>query len=397
MTTLANDFRRVGILLLATVLVVGLVAVLVLATETILLIFLGILFGILLVKLSDKLKGRVSLSYAWRLAIVTILLAMATVLAVISLAGVIEKRLSNLSERLDQSTEIANEWLGAYPTARGILGGVPLLGDALREDATGRQSEGDGRRPDGSPEGEGGGPSDNADTRKKENAGRDIANAAGELAKPVGGRIFSAIKRTIASSLGLIVNVWLVIFIALFVAASPDTYRMGFARLFPISHRDRVCEVMGKMGDDLFNWLIGRFATMAITGAGTALALWVIGVPLPFTIGVVTGILAFIPNIGAYVSGALAVLVAVPLGGAAVGWVLLAYTGVQMLESYIATPLIQQRLTSVPPALLLGFQFIMGALAGIIGLLVATPLLAAGKVLVTQVWIKDALGDEAVE
>lgn len=76
---------------------------------------------------------------------------------------------------------------------------------------------------------------------------------------------------------------------------------------------------------------------------------------------------------------------------------LLAYTGVQMLESYIATPLIQQRLTSVPPALLLGFQFIMGALAGIIGLLVATPLLAAGKVLVTQVWIKDALGDEAVE
>jgi predicted PurR-regulated permease PerM len=135
-------------------------------------------------------------------------------------------------------------------------------------------------------------------------------------------------------------------------------------------------------------------ATMAITGSATGAILWILGVPLPFMMGLITGLLAFIPNIGGLIAVTLASLLALPQGLSTVAWVIGLYCAMQLVESYVLTPLIQKRQVSLPPALLIGFQAFMGLVFGFLGLMVASPLLAVGMVVVNQLYVKDALGDD---
>lgn len=109
------------------------------------------------------------------------------------------------------------------------------------------------------------------------------------------------------------------------------------------------------------------------------------------TLGVMTALLSFVPNIGSFISLLLAVLFALPQGGtivlaAAIGYILL-----QLIESYVVTPLIQQRQAELPPALLISFQAILGVLFGFLGTAVASPLLAVVKVGVEELYVKDYL------
>ena len=219
----------------------------------------------------------------------------------------------------------------------------------------------------------------------------------GKLPQSAAGKVFSIIDRILSTTLGLVANILLIFFVGIFMAVDPALYRDGFARLFPIDRRERVKDILNRMGSTMFSWLMGRFMTMLITGAGTAGALLVLGVPMAITVGVITGLLTFVPNIGGILGLALAVLMALPQGLATVGWVVGLYAVLQLLESNVITPLLQQQQTAIPPALLLSFQVIMGALAGFLGLMVATPLLAASLVLVEQAWIKDVLGEPANE
>ena len=121
--------------------------------------------------------------------------------------------------------------------------------------------------------------------------------------------------------------------------------------------------------------------------------LWLLGVPMAITVGIITALLTFIPNIGGIIALALAMLMAFTQGPMTVLWVIVIYSVLQLIESNVISPLIQQHQTSIPPALLLSFQVILGALTGFMGLLVATPLLAATLVAVREFWIKDVLGD----
>jgi predicted PurR-regulated permease PerM len=180
-------------------------------------------------------------------------------------------------------------------------------------------------------------------------------------------------------------------FIGLFLAINPQLYRDGFAMLFRSQDRDKVATVMNKMGESMFNWLNGRLLSMLITGTGTAIALAILGVPMPMTVGVITGFLTFVPNIGAIISLALAILLALSQGPEIVIWVIIVYAALQLVESNIVTPIIQQKKTSIPPALLLAFQLIMAALTGFLGVMVATPLLAASITLVQEVWIEEVI------
>jgi predicted PurR-regulated permease PerM len=136
---------------------------------------------------------------------------------------------------------------------------------------------------------------------------------------------------------------------------------------------------------------------MLVTGIGAYLLLAVIGVPMAATLGILTGLLTFIPNIGAAIALMLAILFALPQGLAAAGMVLGAYLALQLMESYLVTPLIQQHQVSLPPALLIAFQALMGVLFGFIGAAVASPLLAASKRTIEMLYIEDYLGEAKQE
>jgi predicted PurR-regulated permease PerM len=182
--------------------------------------------------------------------------------------------------------------------------------------------------------------------------------------------------------------------IGVYSSASPAFYIDGVLRLFPPTRRDRWREVANMLGRALRWWLMGRVITMVLMSIFTSLALWAIQVPLAFTLGLIAGLLLFIPYIGAFVSAVPALLVGLIQGPQEALWVALVYTGVHLFEGYLITPFVQDRAVAAPPVLLLSAQLFAGVLFGMLGILFATPLAVVGMVLVQKLYLRETLGEE---
>ena len=132
--------------------------------------------------------------------------------------------------------------------------------------------------------------------------------------------------------------------------------------------------------------MFGRLVGMVFEGVFTYIMLLGYGlvtgdtIPMAALLAILTGLLAFVPNIGALISGALMVLVGFS-GGAQMGiYTIVVYFAVQNIDGYIVIPMIARKTVDLAPALVLAMQLIMGILFGILGLFLADPLLAMIKV-----------------
>jgi predicted PurR-regulated permease PerM len=126
--------------------------------------------------------------------------------------------------------------------------------------------------------------------------------------------------------------------------------------------------------------MFGRLLGMAVEGVGTWLALAIYGVPMAGLLGLLTGLLAFLPNIGAPISGLIMVMVGFS-GGTSMGLFCIAtYVIVQTVDGNIIVPMVAKKTVDLAPALVLGAQLVMGALFGILGLALADPLVAMIKI-----------------
>src|SRR5690606_39008154 len=150
-------------------------------------------------------------------------------------------------------------------------------------------------------------------------------------------------------------------------------------------------EVLSLCYETLKWWLIGMFAAMLVIGISTGIGLSLLGLPLAIPLALIAFLFAFIPNIGPWIAGIPIVLVGFLQGPQMALYAGLIYFGVQMIESYVITPLIFQKTVNIPPAMLLMFQVAFGIWAGMIGLLLAAPLLAVLLVIVKELYVKDYL------
>ncbi len=193
----------------------------------------------------------------------------------------------------------------------------------------------------------------------------------------------------------VITGLALMIFIALFVAADPELYARGVVRLLPPARRRRARQVLAELDWRMRRWLLGKLVTMVIIAAVTWAGLALIGVPLALALGILAGLLNFIPYVGPLVAFVPAMLLALMQGGlGTVGAVAGLWAGVQTLEGYILTPLIDQKAVDVPPALQLAALAIAGVTMGTIGVVLGAPLTAVLFVLVQRLYVEDALGDD---
>ena len=206
--------------------------------------------------------------------------------------------------------------------------------------------------------------------------------------------VLSQVTGIFSSTLGGLVNVLIVLITGLYLAFNPGSYRKGFASLFNSSYRPRLLEVMDKCYETLKNWFISRTITMTIVGVVTGAGLAILGIPFAIVLGIIAGILNFIPNLGPYIALAPALLVALPQGTSYELYVFALYMGVQSLEGYVLTPLLDKKFVSVPPALLLFGQVLLGILVGLAGVLFASPLVAVLLVIVNELYVKDRLEKE---
>ena len=184
-----------------------------------------------------------------------------------------------------------------------------------------------------------------------------------------------------------------IIFVALYVAAESDRYARGLVLLVPPVRRARAAEILHETASAIWYWILGRLFSMTVLGAMVALGLWLLGVPLPIALGFLAGIMIFVPYIGSVLSAVPSILIAAATDLRLAVYVIALYVGVHLVEGYILVPMVQRRVVHLPPALTLSAQVILGFLAGFMGLLFATPLVAAGLVIVRMVYIEDVLGD----
>lgn len=196
-----------------------------------------------------------------------------------------------------------------------------------------------------------------------------------------------------STTLGALANVVIILFIGLFLAVEPRLYTDGLIRLVPIGRRARAREVLYAVGDVLQWWLVGKVVAMLVIGVLTALGLWLLGVELALTLGLIAALLTFIPNIGPVLALVPAVLLALLHSPTQALYVVLLYLAIQTVESYVLTPLVQRRTVSLPPALTISAQVALGVLLGGLGLVLATPLTVALLVLIQRLYIEDTLGD----
>lgn len=195
------------------------------------------------------------------------------------------------------------------------------------------------------------------------------------------------VTRALGGILGGLTTGVLIIIIGIYVALEPKSYERGVAWMLPREHRDGFYDTVKKMGYTMRRLMAGRLIGMAFEALFTyAMLAWVAplvvgqAVPMAVLLAILTGLLAFIPNLGAIISGALMVLVGFS-GGVDMGiYTIATYLLVQNFDGYIIVPMIAKKTVDLAPALVLAMQLIMGILFGILGLLLADPMLAMIKV-----------------
>lgn len=184
----------------------------------------------------------------------------------------------------------------------------------------------------------------------------------------------------IGGAIGAIASFVLVLVIGLFVAMDPRTYERGLQWMVPMASRDQFAITLARMGRTMRILLAGRLAGMVFEGALTWILLSIAGVPMALLLGILTGILAFIPNIGAFVSGVLMVAVGFSAGPTEGLWAIAIYFGVQTFDGYVLLPLVAKHTVDMPPALTVSSQILMSTLFGFLGLALADPIVAMIKV-----------------
>ena len=201
--------------------------------------------------------------------------------------------------------------------------------------------------------------------------------------KGISSQILGSVGRVtaaVSSAVGTITNMVMMLVLAIFIAAEPRLYERGIAWMLPLGAREHFYGTCSKIGFTLRRLMAGRLLGMAIEGVGTWMLLALGGVPMAALLGVITGLLAFLPNIGAIVSGVLIILVGFSAGFDAGLYAIFVYFVVQIIDGYLIVPMVAKRAVDMAPALVLGAQILFGALFGILGLALADPIVAMIKV-----------------
>ena len=183
----------------------------------------------------------------------------------------------------------------------------------------------------------------------------------------------------VGTAFSALTTLFMMMVIGLFVAMDPRVYDRGLQWMVPEDTRGEFAVVVKRMAETLRRLLAGRLLGMAFEGVLTAVALWLVGVPMALILGILTGLLAFIPNIGAFISGALMVAVGFSAGADTGIWAIVVYIVVQTFDGYVVIPMVAKRTVDLPPALTLGTQILASALFGILGLALADPITALIK------------------
>lgn len=153
----------------------------------------------------------------------------------------------------------------------------------------------------------------------------------------------------------------------------------SFLNRIPIKNKNEIITLFKDLNNSLFSYLKGEFLIAVIVFVGSTLILYLIGVEAPLLLGFICGVTNLIPYIGPFIGGGLAAIVGFTQTFSIGILVIIFITGFQSLESIILRPLVMSKTMRLHPVTVLTGLLIFGYFFGIIGLIIATPLVAMFK------------------
>ncbi len=194
-----------------------------------------------------------------------------------------------------------------------------------------------------------------------------------EQSGQIAGQVVSGAALVVQGITALVLALVLLFF---FVKDGAQIVDWAIART-PPAHRSTLRAVGRRAWAALSGFVRGTAAIALIDALGIGIGLAIIGVPLVLPIAVLVFLGGFIPVIGAFLTGMIAVLVALAATDFTTALITLAIVvGVQQFESNVLQPVIMRRAVSLHPAVLLGALTAGGVLIGIIGAFLAVPIAA---------------------
>lgn len=209
-------------------------------------------------------------------------------------------------------------------------------------------------------------------------------------------QFLSAATGFLGVALGLISGIFFVLIIAVYLSVDSDRFFQAAARLAPVGHEQDVYELGRRLNRSWSDYVRGQGVMILVIGFTTFVVAWLIGLPGALFLGIIAGLLEVIPTFGPIIATIPAVLVALFQGSTRFDMnnvvfaivVIAAYILIQQLESNLIAPKVMGTSVQLPPLVVLisitaGYQ-----VAGVLGAILAVPVVASSRVILSYVWAK---------
>ena len=200
-------------------------------------------------------------------------------------------------------------------------------------------------------------------------------------------KLMSSLQRFFSSTFGVLGDIYVILFLSIFFTADPKVYKSGIIALVPPRNKEEANDLLKELAHNLKSCFKGKLFSMAVVAVLTGIGLSVLGVPMVFALAIIAGLLNFIPNFGPLIAMFPAVLIGLSQDVNTALIIAGLYIFIQMVESNLITPMIQKKLVSIPPALIIIGQLMVGTVTGYLGIILATPVVLILMVVVNKLYV----------
>ena len=179
-----------------------------------------------------------------------------------------------------------------------------------------------------------------------------------------------------------------VVLTALYTAIHPEPLVDGLVRVVSPSRRRQAEHILSRLADSYLGWLRGLVVGMVVLGSITYVGLLIVGLPFAAFFAVFTAIAMIIPYFGALFSSIPPILFALTISPGKAVIVAIIYVVAHQAEGAVIQPLVIGRTVKLHPAVVAIGVVAVEQLFGIVGLIVAVPILSTIKILIEELWIK---------
>ncbi len=231
---------------------------------------------------------------------------------------------------------------------------------------------------------------------------RTIGDVVGKRPSEVGSNIQDYLKRythdpakliSPITSIGIsVVGVFgaliLMLITAYYMAIRPQPLIDGALRLFPPSRRPHIRFIMDRLRASWIGWMKGVLIHMFLSGTLLYIGLTLVGLDFAIVFSVLTALLVVIPYLGVVIGAIPPVMYALTQSPGKAALVLAVYVGVHEIEANLIIPVVMGRVTKLHPAVIAVGVVAVEQLFGLVGLIVAVPLITTVVILVEELWVK---------